>query len=56
MHQPDPNRAEGFNCPECHSSTWAPPRVTVLRCRFCEHVSQIRPSHTDPPPRHASAA
>lgn len=42
-------RPEPFNCPACRTATWAAPRVTVLRCRHCDHVWQVRPPHTAPP-------
>ena len=54
MHQPDPGCPEPFNCPECRMATLAAPHVTVLRCRHCDHVWQVRPPHTAPPPRHTA--
>ena len=51
MHQPDPGRPEPFTYQNCRMATWAAPRVTVLRCRHCDHVWQVRPPHTAPPRR-----
>jgi hypothetical protein len=42
MHPIDADRAEPFNCPKCHTATWAAPRVTTLRCRICDFIWQIR--------------
>ena len=42
MHQPDSNRPEPFNCPECKAADWVPPLVSDHTCRYCGHAWQVR--------------